>query len=202
MPLLSRPYRIAIGCLGLLVWLPLVSTPLAAELSPKAIKILEEGEAALSAGDFTVAIRHFKKADKLVKKADKLAPEIRCALGLAMAYNRTGEFDKAEGFARQAVTLATRPDEHAYAYNELGISLFSSRRREEREGVPSVHHDLFGLGNSDIRLTVMAADDRARLEEAVGAFHKVLEVIPRSGAIRYNLVEALLTLGRDEEGIA
>ncbi|RMH21109.1 MAG: hypothetical protein D6696_06540 [Acidobacteria bacterium] len=115
------------------------------------------------------AIRVFRRADRQAGR-----PTLRCALGLAEAYNKVGAFKDGLTQARQAVELAADVGERVHAYNQLGIALFAQ-------------------GNGS----------RPQLEEAVGAFRRALEISGgKANGARFSLGYVLLKLGRDDEGVA
>ncbi len=124
----------------------------------------------------------YKGAIKAYRKAEKLAgrPTYECCYGLANAYIQLGERRKGIDKVRQSLPLAQGVWSQLRAYNLLGLGLFAKGR------------------------------DNTRLEEAIEAFERVMELTRKlppeqqnsTNLARYNLGVALLKLGRDEEGVA
>lgn len=138
---------------------------------------------ALEEAETLVLERDYKSAIKAYKKAQKLAgePTYECCYGLANAFINVGAYKNGVESVREALSLARDVGQELRAYNLLGIGLFAG-----------------------------GGADEARLEQAVEAFEKVLEITRglspgQQGATnlaRYNLGVSLLKLGRDDEGIA
>ena len=138
---------------------------------------------ALEEAEGLVLERDYKSAIKAFKKAQKVAgePTYECCFGLADSYIKIGAHKNAVTSAREALKLARSTGEQLFAYNLLGIGLFAN-----------------------------GSAGKPQLEEAVGAFEKILEItesLPpenRGGTnlVRYSLGVSLLKLERDEEGVA
>ncbi|HWM90193.1 MAG TPA: TonB family protein [Thermoanaerobaculia bacterium] len=87
---------------------------------PEVLEALEKGRQRLENWEFSVALFDFQRAARLAG-----GPCGPCFLGMARAYNGTGERKKAAEAARSAIPLLDRPDALAQAYNELGVTLAS-----------------------------------------------------------------------------
>ncbi len=164
---LRGPAQVGITCALLAA---LAFPPVAAAQAPNGTQeALMEAESSFHRGDYKEAIRHYQRAEAHAGK-----PDLRCNLGLALAFNRMGAHRDAEAHARRALELGAVPIESSLAYNELGLSLVAT-----------------------------AGEERERLEEAANAFRKGLDLSNGdANAVRFNLAEVLLKLGRDDEGVA
>lgn len=114
-------------------------------------------------------------AIKAFNKAQKLAglATFACSYGLSRSFTKTGDFKRGIESARRALDLAQEPAEEAAAWHQLGMALYQG------------------------------SSSPARLEEAVEAFSRVLELSEgKAPTARLNLGMALLKLEHDEEGVA
>lgn len=134
--------------------------------NPASLEQFHLGESALAAGKYEDAISAFKKATKQDKTC------ANCYLGLAVAYLRTGEIDKALENSDKAIASAQDDGTRAMGHNSRGTALFA------------------GGGN-----------DAKKYQQAEAEFRQAIHLAPANQQFRINLGSALLKQSRDDEAI-
>lgn len=107
------------------------SVPLAASAANPSrafLKALEKGEALMAQGRHQEAIRTLRKAEKL-----STVPSWQVLQNLAVCFNRVGQPERSEDYARAAVEVAETPSQKASALFMLGLSFDLSVEAEEAE---------------------------------------------------------------------
>ena len=111
---------VLVGLVGILLVLFFVPTLLAAQESGRSSKLVEEGFQLLNKRKYSKAIRVLDEANKL-EDGESLA----AILGLARAFNATGEEEKAASFARQILEKTSMIEMRTWAHIELAQAMGS-----------------------------------------------------------------------------
>ncbi|MCP3998791.1 MAG: redoxin domain-containing protein, partial [bacterium] len=168
------PRFIVLLAVGVVLFVSVAAVATASAQTEAYDQMLEKAEKLIQEQKYKGAIKAYKEAEKLAGR-----PTYECRYRLADAYIRFGDFRKGIKKVRESLPLAQDTWEELQAYNLLGLGLF-------------------------------AIGDRTSLEAGVEAFEMVMELSRRlppehqrgTNPSLYSLGVALLTLGRDEEGVA
>ncbi len=181
--------RKTLTILAILVPVALLAAPAAASQS--------KAEALIDQGFELIEKQHFAPAVKKLEKALKIGASgsFDAHLGIAVACNGLGEFDKAVEHARRATDLAVSAQQSVHAHNQLGVASFNQLLSDMRRGFAESRTVRSGTTEETATKRDWSVPEQA--------FRQVLELDPKLFPVaRLSLAQVLGHQRRHKEALA